>query len=74
MGTATVPELNSTIKDWRVKHIHVIFTQYGYKHVELDSGVLGKSLGYGNLIQYKSQDWKQFPKLCIDAKNVIIDE
>ena len=74
MGTATVPELNSTIKDCRVKHIHVIFTQYAHKHVELDSGVLGKFWGHGNLIQYKSQDLKQFPKLCIDAKDVIIDE
>ena len=71
MGTATVLELNSTIKDCRVKHI---FTQYGYKHVELDSGVLGKFWGHGNLIQYKSQDWKQLPKLCIDAKDVIINE
>ena len=73
-GNSNCTELNSTIKDCRVKHIHVIFTQYGHKHVELDSGVLEKFWGHGNLIQYKSQDWKQFPKLCIDVKDVIIDE
>ena len=74
MGTAIVPELNSTIKECRVKHIPVIFTQHGHKHVELDSGVLGKFWGHGNMIQYKSQDWKLLPELCIDEKDVIIDE
>ena len=74
MGAAIVPELNSTIKECRVKHIPVIFTQHGHKHVELDSGVLGKFWGHGNMIQYKSQDWKLLPELCIDEKDVIIDE
>ena len=66
MGAAIVPELNSTIKECRVKRIPVIFTQHGHKYVELDSGVLGKFWGYGNMIQYKSQDWKLLPELCID--------
>ena len=74
IGAAIVPELNSTIKECRAKQIPVIFTQHGHKHVELDSGVLGKFWGYRNMIQYKSQDWKLLPELCIEEKDVVIDE